>query len=71
MDDIIFKLKNQEFHIRQKSIKYEECVSKAVKLFLETKSDFDIAILPCKGLEKELNELLKEYEKINSNINIK
>jgi len=71
MDDTTFKIKNLEFHIKQKSIKYEECVSNALKLFLETKTDFDIAIVPCKGFEKDLNELMKEYERINANLNIK
>ncbi len=66
MDEITFKLKNLEFHLRQKSIKHEECVANAIKLFLETKADFDVAIVPCRGLENELKEMLKEYEIINS-----
>lgn len=65
MDDITFKLKSLEFHLRQKSIKHEECVSNAVKIFLETKTDFDVALVPCKGLENELKGILKEYENLN------
>ncbi len=66
MDDSTFKLKNLEFHLRQKSIKHEECVANAIKMFLETKTDFDVVIVPCKGLENELKQMLQEYEKINS-----
>ena len=66
MDDITFKLKNLEFHLRQKSIKYEDCVSSAVKMFLEANTDFDVAMVPCNDMGNELKALMKEYEKINS-----
>lgn len=66
MDNITFKLKNLEFHLKEKSIKHEECVANAIKLFLETKTDIEVAIAPCRGLENELNKMLSDYEKLNS-----
>lgn len=66
MDDFTFKLKSLEFNIKQKSIDYENCVAKAIKMFLETKSDIEVALVPCKGLENELKDVLKHYEKLNA-----
>lgn len=67
MDDHTFKIKNLEFHLKQKSFNYDNCVSGALKLFIETNSDFDTAILPCFQLKNELNSLLEEYKKYGKN----
>lgn len=66
MDDKTFKIKSLEFHLKQKSIKYENCVSAAVKMFLDTKVDFDVGITPCKDLGNELKALLSDYEELTS-----
>jgi len=66
MDDFTFNLKSLEFNIKQKSINYENCVSKAIKMFLDTKTDIEVALFPCKNLENELKDVLKHYEKLNA-----
>ena len=66
MDDNTFQIKNLEFHIKQSSINYDKCVSKAVKHFLDSNSDFSTLIKPCEPLKRNLDELMKKYEEINS-----
>jgi hypothetical protein len=67
MDDKTFKIKNLEFHLKQVSKNYDICVSKAIKQFLESETDFNTLHKPCETLKKSLDDLMKEYEGINTN----
>ena len=68
MDNITFNIKNLEFHINQKSIIYDQCVSKSIKQFLESNETFENLIKPCEVAKKDLDDLMKKYEEINKDI---
>jgi len=61
-NEFTFELKNLEFHLKEKSQQYDKCISKAVKIFLETNQDFDVLSKPCNTINNDLKELMKKYE---------
>ena len=67
MDDKTFQLKNLEFHIQQTSKNYDKCISKALRNFLESESDFSNCFKPCEQIKNNLNDLMKKYEELNAN----
>lgn len=68
MDDKTFEIKNVEFHLKQISSKYEECVSKVLKEFLETNEDFTKLSKKCENLRTNLADLFNKYEELNKEI---
>ena len=66
MDDLTFQIKNLEFHLKQTSINYDKCVSKAIKMFLDSDSDFSNIIKPCEPIKQNLEDLMKKYQAINA-----
>lgn len=66
MDDFTFQIKNLEFHIKQTSMNYDKCVSRAIKNFVESDTDFTSLIKPCEPIKMNLDDLMKKYEQLNS-----
>ena len=67
MDDLSFQIQNLEFHLKQTSIQYDKCISKAVKKFLDNAEvQFSGVIKPCESLKLNLDDLMKKYEILNS-----
>jgi hypothetical protein len=67
MDDLTFQIKNLEFHLRQTSMLYDKCVSKALKNYLDHgESEFPRLIKPCEAFKLDLENLMKKYEDLNS-----
>jgi hypothetical protein len=66
MDDLTFQVKNLEFHIKQTSINYDKCISKAIKRFVDSEADFTNLVKPCENLKHNLEDLMKKYEALNA-----
>lgn len=67
MDDLTFQIKNLEFHLKQISMQYDKCVSKALKNFLDHADvQFSGVIKPCESIKLNLDDLMKKYEILNS-----
>ena len=66
MDDLTFQIKNLEFHLKQMSMNYDKCVSRAIKKFVESDLDFSNLIKPCEPIKSNLGDLMKEYEQLNA-----
>jgi hypothetical protein len=67
MDDITFQIKNLEFHLKQTSMLYDKCVSKALKNYLDHgESEFPRLIKPCEPIKLDLGNLMKKYEDLNA-----
>lgn len=70
MDDLTYQIKNLEFHLRQTAINHDKCISKAIKKFLDSDSEFSILVKPCEELKENLDVLVRKYEELtNSKIN--
>ncbi len=63
MDDKDFKIKTIEFHLANASIKYNKCISAAIKDFLETKKIFS---QNCDSHKKIVDELFEQYKTLNN-----
>ena len=66
MDDLTFQITNIEFHLKQTSMNYDKCVSKAIKSFLDSDTDFANLIKPCENLKQNLENLIRKYETLNA-----
>ena len=65
MDDLTFQIKNLEFHLKQISMNYDKCVSKAIKKFVDSDLDFKSIIKQCEPLKANLDNLMQKYEALN------
>lgn len=68
MEDTTFQIKNVEFHLKQTSKNYDKCISRAIKRFLDTDNEFSSLIKPCEPLKESLNDLMRRYEELNSDL---
>ena len=61
-ESLHLEVKNIEFHLKEKSKLYNQCISKAVSTFIQTDQDIDILIKPCNNINEDLKHLMKKYE---------
>jgi hypothetical protein len=67
MDDLTFQIKNLEFHIKQTALNHDKCVSRAIKKYMESDSEFNVLIKPCESLKTNLDDFMKKYEELSNN----
>ncbi len=67
MDDLTFQTKNLEFHIREVSLKYDECLSKAINKYVDSDADFATLIKPCHDIRHKLSDLMDKYKSLSLN----
>lgn len=67
MDDFTFQIKNLEFHLKEISMKYDTCLSKAISRYVDSDKDFANLVKPCEEIRNNLNDLMKKYNTLSAN----